>query len=269
MKNRKSKNRAGFLFYLFIFTILIIPFTSFLDSNNNYSNNNIKPKNSETIYRTTILRPDELVLQSDWDPISVSRINENVIQPNAGNKIYILTVEPSAYIIYSMSDFILPDNSYVSVIDIWVRGQRSMLIDAIPSISYQIGSGTPSLSVQMPFKASLEWRCISYIGLSLSQSDVNDLMVKMSMGPANVRICTIIDTIYMELTYVILPDDDNGDDGNGDGGDDNLFSDIGITEMLVILVVCIVIVIVLICFIINMKNKKRIVNNNKVVRYKT
>lgn len=178
--------------------ISIIPFT--------IADDNEVPPNTGSA-NTAILRPDgDVAADWNWYWNYYTRIDDPVVQPNAGDGLTMQSSTTGAYTIHSMTNFEIPAESVVTGITIWVRGRRTTTTADIPAVAYLIGMGASSSAILLPFGTTFEWLSATYTGLTLSQADVNDLQVIFTIETDSTGY-PMIDVVYMVLTYgSLLPD---------------------------------------------------------------
>ncbi|MFX1487565.1 MAG: PKD domain-containing protein, partial [Promethearchaeota archaeon] len=151
---------------------------------------------------TAILRPNGDVT-TEWSPEGDhwDRINESY--PD-GVKINTDDDEESDE--WEFTSFTLPNDYVVTSIKIKFYGKSSGIVMPIYGlVQYRIGTGSYSSSQATGFSTSYSWQTYTWSGLSLTQSDLDDLRVRClseKVPPQQGGDGTLyIDTAYIKVTY--------------------------------------------------------------------
>jgi hypothetical protein len=205
-----------------IFVLLAVSFgfffglTFFIEVDSNTSNlvsekeNSIQPENSYT-YSTQIIRPDDDLTNSGFTLVPGgghlnTKINDNVSSPAAGGDIeYIIGDHDLDDCEVEMSSITLNTGQVVTGIEIYARGQVGGGLGEVTirtGFRWRIGTGTYSSSNSVQFdESSFYWLSASpWTDLELSQSELNDLRIEISItGIVGVKTQEI-SVMYVELT---------------------------------------------------------------------
>lgn len=157
---------------------------------------------------TTIIRPmTPDIVTSGWAITPLyDKIDEVVTQPTAGGGDYI-QASSTATCEITMQNFTLPAANLVSAITIWVYSALIPNYFDLQEVAYKTGAFTSSYKDVTPTADQVyRWNSVSWGGLSLDQTDVNDLRIRIrntSFGSGTVRV----DVAYFILTYAIVDPD--------------------------------------------------------------
>jgi PKD repeat protein len=147
---------------------------------------------------TAIVRPNADV-STEWngDTPHWSRLDE--VTPD-GVKIYTNADAKSDE--WDFTTFTLPSDYIVTKLSVKARGYYEGETPPGALVQYRIGTGGYSSSKESVFSTTWVWDTMTWSGLSLTQSEINDLRVRfLSDMPPFGEGSIHVDTVYVELTY--------------------------------------------------------------------
>ena len=193
----KSRQKKVILIFLIVSLGILFSFTVFIKVNSNLVNpiaekeNSIRPKNSYT-YSTQIIRPDDDLTNNGFTLVPgggylYTKIDDIVSSPTAGGDgDYIIGDNDLDDCEVEMSSITLNPGQAVTGIKIYARGQVGGgpgEVTIRTGFRWRIGTGTYSTSKSVQFAVSdFYWLSTSpWTGLELSQSELNDLRIEISI----------------------------------------------------------------------------------------
>ncbi|MFX0086145.1 MAG: hypothetical protein ACFFAU_10735 [Candidatus Hodarchaeota archaeon] len=156
---------------------------------------------------TYIIRPNgDVGSYNFYSPPLWSKVDENVQQPTAGDGNYIYGGY-NAHAIFDMSEFKMEAGKVCTGIKACVYGKTSGLTEFVwGSLSWRTQEGNSWSKEKTPscyFSTTYRWSNVSWSGLALSQTDLNNLQVRIAHYRVISRMTANIytNTLYLVITY--------------------------------------------------------------------
>ncbi|MHA1413417.1 MAG: hypothetical protein ACTSO4_12485, partial [Promethearchaeota archaeon] len=181
------------------------------EKNSSISNNDLNHPDISWNYFNSNLRPNSDISNNGFDtnPSGGSiyeKIDDSILYPDSGgDSDYIIGNNVGDSCELDMSSISLGKGQFVTSIKIYARGRRAGSPGTLPisfSFSWRIGSGTYSISKSLKYEnTNFYWLSTSsWTGLNLTQSDINNLRVRIRIVGTN----PVDKELHLSVMYVQL-----------------------------------------------------------------